>query len=145
MKSDVTTQLVKARAAEVARAENPEQMLRAPRRYLEGQPGSASAWTNLAGMLLAMQRFDEAPRRPAAKRWLWTPPSSRPGSTGSCAFLRLRRLDEAEELFRKTAQFSWNPGASKFASPWESACSKNVSWRRRAPSWRRPFSRIPPT
>ncbi len=89
-----------ARARELARAGEREQVLQALMTYLELRPRDASVWSNVGGLLLALQRLEEAqeacgkalaidPRHPAALHHL------------AETYLRLGRLDESEGLFRR--------------------------------------------
>ncbi len=77
-----------------------EEIAQAFVRYLEAQPLDALAWTDFAGILLGLQRYDEALK--ACRKAL----SLNPGQISAqyhlgCVSLHHGRLDEAEELFRK--------------------------------------------
>jgi len=92
--------LAAARARDVARAEEPEQMLQALARYLEVEPRNDVAWADKAGLLVALRRYEEAleachealainPLRLSAMLHL------------GVIHAKSKRLDEAEGLFRR--------------------------------------------
>lgn len=92
--------LAAERAREVAQAEEPEQMLQALTRYLEIQPRNDVAWADMAGLLVALRRFDEA--MDACRRALAIDPRQLSAQFHlGTAYLKLGGMTEAEGLFRK--------------------------------------------
>jgi tetratricopeptide (TPR) repeat protein len=89
-----------AELKERLRIGEPESAVQAYARYLEAEPKDALAWTDMADLLVVLQRPDEA--LVACRKTL----ALKPGQiSAQChmggALLQLGRLDEAEALFRK--------------------------------------------
>ncbi|HWQ09476.1 MAG TPA: tetratricopeptide repeat protein, partial [Holophaga sp.] len=92
--------LASRRARDVVQAKDPEQMLQALVRYLEVVPGNAVAWTDLAGIFMALQRYGEA--LDASARALAIDPLQPAGLLHrGTACMKLGRPEEAEEALRK--------------------------------------------
>lgn len=92
--------LASRRARDVVQAKDPEQMLQALVRYLEVVPGNAVAWTDLAGIFMALRRYDEA--LDASDRALAIDPLQPMGLLHrGTACMKQERLEEAEEALRK--------------------------------------------
>lgn len=98
VKSDAVKLL--ARLKERLQAGDPEGAAQAYARYLEVEPRDLRAWTDRAGLLLALQRPEEA--RQACQRALALDPGHLPAQYHlGCAELKLGLVDQAEARLNK--------------------------------------------